>query len=110
DDSATVSISGTSVSEGNSGTTDLAFTITLSKPVDEAVTLQFDTPDGTAHAPADYAAQATVTVTIPANSTSVTHNVQVQGDTTVEADETLTATISNVSAPGRSVSLSATTT
>src|SRR5690606_20688303 len=43
DDAAVVSISGTAVSETNSGITSLPFNVTLSNPVDVAVSVQFST-------------------------------------------------------------------
>jgi hypothetical protein len=104
DDSATVSIAGGAVLEGNSGTANLPFTITLSNPVDIAVTVQFSTADGTAAAPVDYAAQTGVVVTIPANSTTVTHNVVVNGDTNVEPDESVLGSLAVLNASGRNVS------
>lgn len=105
DDTATVSITGSSISEGNSGTSNLPFTITLSNPVDVDTTVQFSTADGTAIVPGDYTAQSLITVTIPAGQTTVTQNVAVNGDGDVETDETLTGSLSGVSSSGRNVTL-----
>ena len=89
---------------------DLSFTITLSNPVDTALTVRFSTADGTATtADNDYTAQSDVTITIPANTTSMAHDVVVHGDTTVELDETLTGLIGGLTSGGRNVSLGAAT-
>jgi|GEM_PF-1199688 len=106
DDASVVSITGASVTEGDSGTKNLGFTINLTNPVDVDTTVTFNTADGTAKTGnSDYVGQTNVTVTIPAGQTSVTKNVVINGDTTVEADETFTGTISGLNASGRSVTL-----
>jgi len=109
DDSATVSVSAATISEGNAGTSNLAFTVSLTNPVDVDTTVSFSTADLTAIAGSDYFAQSGVTVTILAGQTSATRNVVINGDTTVELNETFTGTISNASASTRAVTLSATT-
>ena len=50
-----LSIADTSVTEGTGGTSTLSFTVTLSAASAEEVTVEFDTADGSATAPADYA-------------------------------------------------------
>ncbi len=92
----TVSIAGASKSEGNSGTSNLGFTVTLSKASTTPVTVQFATSNGTATAGQDYTA-ASGTITFAAGETSKTVNVVVAGDATVESDETLTVTLSSPS-------------
>ena len=89
----TVSIGNASKSEGNSGTSNLAFTVTLSKASTTAVTVNFATSNGTATAGQDYTA-AKGTITFAAGETSKTVNVAVAGDATVEPDETFTVTLS----------------
>lgn len=101
DDTAVVSITGATVTEGDSGTKNLGFTISMTNPVDVDTTVTFNTTAGTATAGTDFVGQTNVTVTIPAGQTSVTKNVVINGDTTVEADEAFTATISNLAAGGR---------
>jgi hypothetical protein len=54
----TISISDVTVTEGNAGTTNAVFTVSLSISSGQPVTVGFATTDGTATAPADYAAQA----------------------------------------------------
>jgi hypothetical protein len=100
DDDATVpqppnvSIGNASKAEGNSGTSNMTFTVTLSKAATGAVTVNYATSNGTATAGQDYTA-ATGTVTFAAGETSKTITVAVAGDATVETDESFTVTLSN---------------
>ena len=95
-----VSINDAQLAEGDTGTATLSLSVVLSAPVSSPVTLDVSTADGTATSTgpnADYVGVTGSTVTIPANTASVQFNVTVQGDTTFEADETFTATLSNAS-------------
>jgi len=92
-----VSIANASVSEGNSGTASLTFTVSLSGQSSSDVTVDYATFDDTATAGSDYTA-ANGTLTIPAGSTSGTIAITVNGDTTFELDEMLILALSNVSA------------
>jgi Concanavalin A-like lectin/glucanases superfamily/Calx-beta domain len=86
------SVADVSVAEGNSGTTNLNFVVTLSAASLNPVSLSYSTGGGTATAGTDYVA-ASGTLTIPAGSTSGTIVVTVNGDTTSEGSETLTLTL-----------------
>lgn len=90
-----ISIADASVVEGNGGTVNLTFPVTLSHMSTETVTVQFQTLDGTASAPADYAASGLQTLTFPPLTASRTISVAVVGDTVFEADETLQVVLSN---------------
>jgi len=90
-----LSINDVTVTEGNTGTVNVAFTVTLSAAATGAVTVQFGTANGTATAGTDYVANSG-TLTFNAGETVKTVVVAVNGDTTVEADETLFV---NLSAP-----------
>ena len=79
-------ISNATVTEGNSGVTNAAFTITASAASAKTITVQVDTADNTATQPADYTAVST-TATIPAGQTSAIVNVPVVGDTADEANQ-----------------------
>jgi hypothetical protein len=94
DDLPAVSLAGGSVTEGNSGSTTITFTITLDQPAPWTVTVDFATVDGTAVAGSDYAA-ASGTSTFAAGETSKTFTVNVNGDTLVEPDEAFTLALSN---------------
>ena len=89
-----LSIADATVPEGNSGTSDAVFSVTLSAATSETVTVAFATADGTATAAADYQA-ANGTLTFPAGQTAVHITVAVIGDIVREADETFAVTLSN---------------
>ncbi|MDX2000453.1 MAG: CARDB domain-containing protein, partial [Thermoanaerobaculia bacterium] len=75
DDAApSLSIVDVSVTEGNAGSTDAVFTVTLSAASSFGVTFDYTTTDGSATAGSDYTA-STGSVTIPAGSTSATVTV-----------------------------------
>ncbi len=94
DDAApTVSIANTSLTEGNSGSSNMTFTATLSTASGQAVSVNYATSNGTATAGSDYTA-ASGTLTFAAGETSKTFTVAIAGDTTAEPDETITATLS----------------
>lgn len=98
DDTApTISIGDASVAEGNSGTTDLVFTVSLSAASFQPITVKYATANGTAIAPGDYTA-ALGQVTFAPGQTSQTITVPIFGETIFEkgADETL---LVNLSAP-----------
>jgi hypothetical protein len=82
------------VTEGNSGSTNATFTVTLSSASAQAVTVDFVTSDGTATAPLDYDPQAG-TLTFAPGTTSRTINVPVKGDTVPETNETFLVTLFN---------------
>jgi hypothetical protein len=92
DDSTTLSINNVSVTEGNAGTTPAAFTVSLSAPVDRAVSFTASTSDGTANAPSDYAPLSNQSFSIAAGATTATVTVGVVGENIVENDETFFVT------------------
>ena len=79
----TVSIANVTVAEGNSGTSNANFTVSLSSASTTPVTVAYATSNGTATAGADYTATSG-TVTFAAGVTSQTVAVKVTGDTAVE--------------------------
>ena len=92
----TVSIADASRSEGNSGTANMAFTVSLSKASTTSVTVNYTTANGTATSGTDYIATSG-TITFAAGQTSKTINVGVIGDTAVESSEAFTVTLSSPS-------------
>jgi len=90
----TLSISDATVTEGNSGTTNATFTVTLSAASGSAVTVKYDTANGTATAGSDYQT-ASGTLTFIPGDTSETFNVAVNGDTVPESNETFAVNLSN---------------
>lgn len=89
-----VTLGAASVTEGNSGTTNLDFTVTLSEATTVNITVAYATSDGTAIAGEDYTATSG-TLTVPANSTSATISVPVIGEAVTEPDEAFNLTISS---------------
>jgi len=98
----TLSINNPSVTEGNSGTVNMTFTVTLSQASATAITVGYATADGTATAVSDYNATSG-TLTFAPGVTSQTITVAVRGDTLVEATETLRVLLSN--AAGATISV-----
>jgi hypothetical protein len=89
-----LSINNVTVNEGQSGTTDLVFTVSLSVQSASPVTVNYATADSTAHAPVDYQS-ANGMLTFPANNnTSQTITVTANGDTIIEGNETFFVNLS----------------
>ncbi|MCX7415093.1 MAG: glycoside hydrolase family 9 protein, partial [Planctomycetia bacterium] len=90
-----LSVSSGRVNEGNTGTSALTFTVSLSAASTQPVSVQYSTTDGTATAGSDYTA-ATGTLTFAAGELTKTITVSVAGDTAVETDETLIVKLGTV--------------
>ena len=91
-------INDVTVTEGDSGTVDATFTVTLSRPPggtcgEGAASVEFTTADGTAGA-ADYVTTSG-TVNFGPTETTKTITVPVRGDLIDENDETFTVNLSN---------------
>ncbi len=91
----TLSVNDVSLNEGDSGTSTLNFTVTLSAASNLTVTANFATADNSASAGVDYQA-ASGGLTFNPGETTKTVSVTLVGDTTNEADETF---FLNISAP-----------
>ncbi len=97
DDIPTLSVNDVSQNEGNSGTSNFAFTVTLSQASPVDVTVNYETSTGVmtlgnpttpATPGVDYVAIPTTLLTFTAGQTTKTVNVVVNGDTVTELDET----------------------
>lgn len=82
------------VIEGNAGTSAAVFTVNLSQVPPQTVTVVYNTSDGTATAGDDYQA-ASGTLTFLAGETTKTVSITINGDTTVEPNETFFLNLSN---------------
>jgi hypothetical protein len=82
-----LSITDVSISEGNAGTSTATFTVSLSGASANTVTVNYATANGAATAGTDYVA-ASGTLTFPAGSTTQSLAVTVNGDPTIEPNET----------------------
>ncbi len=97
----TLSINDVSVNEGNAGTSNATFIVSLSQPAGAGgVSFDIATADGSATAGVDYVASSLTGQTIPAGSSSATFTVLVNGDTLSEPNETFFVNVSNVSGAG----------
>ena len=82
-----VGINDIKIVEGNSGTTDATFRVSLAAKDDEEITVDWATANGSASAPGDYTSASGV-LTFPPDTTVQTLAVQVKGDGSNEANET----------------------
>ncbi len=90
-------INDVSTSEGNSGTTNFNFTVSLSSPAPVGgVTFDISTQDNTAANPSDYVSQTLTGQTIPAGNLSYSFTVAVNGDISIEPTESFFVNITNV--------------
>jgi hypothetical protein len=94
DDEPRISVNDVTVTEGNTGSVNAVFTVTLSHASDEAVTVAFATANGTAGAGSDYTA-ASGNVTVPAGQLSQTFSISVMGDRLAEPNETFFVNLSS---------------
>lgn len=91
-----LSIDDVNVTEGNSGTTNATFTVSLSASSDVPVTVHYSTTDGDATAPLDFAAISDSVLTFPAyDNTPQSVTVEVVGETLDEYDEHFFVNLSN---------------
>ena len=99
DDEPSLSIAASAaVTEGDSGSTDMVFTITLAPASDQEVTVEYgvDTIASTATADTDFT-DLSGTLTFAVGETSKTITVSVTGDAVDEPDETVVLKLSNAS-------------
>jgi hypothetical protein len=89
-----ISINDVSISEGNSGTKVVTFTVSQTVASSTATTVDYATADGSATAPSDYTSK-TGTVTILAGTTSKTFTVTIKGDGIEEPNENFVVNLSN---------------
>lgn len=94
DDTPSLTITDAATNEGDSGTTNIVFTINLSEASSQTVTVNYATAHGTATENIDYVGQSNQKTFTP-GQTNQTITVTVNGDTTVEANETFTVALSN---------------
>ena len=81
-----VYISNASIREGNHGTKDIVFVLTLDKTSNESISLKYQTVSNTAKSPDDFIHKSG-TVVFPPNTRTQVLRVQVKGEKTNEADE-----------------------
>jgi hypothetical protein len=94
DPAPSITIADAAKAEGNSFTSGLVFTVTLSTASGAVTNVDFATANGTALAGNDYTA-ISGTVSIPAGATSRSFSVVINGDLLVEPSETLFVNFTN---------------
>jgi hypothetical protein len=94
-----ISINDVTAGEGNSGTTNFNFTVSLTASSASTITVNYATADGTATAPSDYTTKSGV-VTFAPGQTSQTVTIAVNGDTLFEPIETFFV---NLTSPANAV-------
>jgi len=100
DDGPLVSIADATFAEGDSGTSNQSFTISISADPPQRVVVDYTTIDGTAEAGSDYASVAATVVFDPGQPLTQTILVPVIGDTDSEFDETFTIRLTNATVVG----------
>jgi hypothetical protein len=88
-----LTVADAAVLEGNAGSAQATFRVSLEAPLDRPVTVSYSCADGTATG-SDYQS-ASGTLTFAPWETSKTISVTVNGDSTAEANETFTMTLSS---------------
>jgi hypothetical protein len=88
-----IAIHNVSISEGDSGTVTMVFSVTLSTSSASIVSVDYATSDGSATAGVDYQATSG-SLQFSAGTIDQTINVTIEGDTEIEANETLVVTLS----------------
>ncbi|NER99426.1 MAG: hypothetical protein F6J86_37355, partial [Symploca sp. SIO1B1] len=89
-----LSIDNVTVTEGDSGTRNATFTVSLSAASSESITVEYATGDDTAIAGLDYTAQSG-TITFNPGETSQTISVPVIGETIFEGNESFIVNLDN---------------
>lgn len=103
DDNATISVNNPSLSEGDNGSVNASFIISMSNPSDAEVTFSFSTLDGIATlANNDYTA-VSGSHTFSPGEVNKQVNVPIIGDCSIEANETFLLRLNNLLNNGRSV-------
>jgi len=96
DDAPSIAVGDVTLVEGDNGTSNASFTITLDNPSGKEITVDYSTVDGTAIAGEDYEEIAGI-VTFAPGETSKTIDVAVNGDTINEIDEAFNIQLANPS-------------
>ncbi len=84
----TIVINDVTLAEGNSSTTDFDFTVSLSNPSYQTITVNAQTANDSATAGSDYTAVSSTALTFAPGVTTQHFHVLVNGDTDYEGDET----------------------
>jgi uncharacterized protein len=93
----TLNINDVTAAEGDNGATVFTFTVSLTAPAGPGgVTFDIETGDGTAQSGTDFVFRSASFQTIPAGASSYTFDVTVNGDRSIEGNETFFVNVTNV--------------
>jgi hypothetical protein len=95
DGQPTIRIADTSGNEGNAGNTPFTFTVDLSNPSYQTITVDYTTADGTATSLGNDYTPSNGTVTFAPGVVSQPAVIQVKGDIAIEANETFVVNLTN---------------
>jgi beta-glucanase (GH16 family) len=98
DQAPAITIEDASTTEGNTALKEFQFTVTLSKSFSRAITVQYNTVEGTAKAGGDFVAITNGVLNFQPGETNKTISVSVVGDDLKEGAETFSVRLSNASA------------
>ncbi|MBK9155808.1 MAG: VCBS repeat-containing protein [Chloracidobacterium sp.] len=101
DDGGAISINDVSLNEGNSGSASMTFNVVLSNAASQVVSVNYATNNGSATAGSDYTT-ASGTLVFSPGEIAKTITVPINGDTTVEPNETFTVDLT----PGTNATIS----
>jgi hypothetical protein len=90
-----ISVNDVTVVEGNAGTSNAVFSLSLSAPSGRSVSVTCTTANGTAVGGSDYVSLGATTRTFPVGSTTITVSVSIIGDLSDENDETFLLNLSS---------------
>ena len=88
-----ISVNDITVNEGDTGTVDAVFTVALSVPSSDQISVAVETADGSAVQGQDYITRKTNLIFMP-GQTTFPFTVQIMGDSTVEVNETFFVNLS----------------
>lgn len=98
-----LSIGDAALYEGNAGTQNAVFVLTMTKASLTPTVVTYSTKVGTATASSDYTPKTDAKITIAAGATSAKINIAVKGDGAAEGDETFRVAIDNTGSSGIAV-------
>ena len=103
DDLSVLSVTDNAVAEGNAGSKQLDFTVSLSKPLDSTVAVDLYTDNGLAFPGSDFIGNSALGVQFTPGQTSKSFSVSILGDTNIEGHETFTVNAANLVGTGVSL-------
>ncbi|WP_256012535.1 Calx-beta domain-containing protein [Desertivirga xinjiangensis] len=95
-DYATLTINNPTITEGDTGTQDLVFSVTLNNPTGTGFNISYATQDGTATAADDFISAGSASLTFGGAAGTQAITIPVKGDRKIEANETFSVLLSGL--------------